>query len=213
MAKKDENVIEVDQDSAVEILTAMGVKKAAKMSLKDLTKKLNAEFKDLYGENKDELDKDTKKWCKDALAAVKDGAKFSVTESEGSEEEEEDEEEEAPKKSKKGKKSKAKDEDDEEEDEEDDKKSKKAKKGKKSSGGIKKEGKIDFIIECLEGASKSSPITKEKILKLMCKKFKDSEESSMKETIKCQLGYHLKAKKELNIVRTDDGYYIGKSKK
>ena len=209
MAKKDENVIEVDQDSAVEILTAMGVKKAAKMSLKDLTKKLNAEFKDLYTENKDELDKDTKKWCKDALAAVKDGAKFSVTESEESEEEEEEEEEEAPKK---GKKSKAKDDDDEEDDEKPAKKGKDKKKGKKS-GGIKKEGKIDFIIECLEGASKSNPITKEKILKLMCKKFKDSEESAMKETIKCQVGYQLKAKKDLNVIRTDDGYYIGKSKK
>lgn len=224
MAKKNELLLSAED--AVQLLDALGFEGAGDLSEKKLTKAINTDLAKLFKKNGDDLDKDTKKAVKQLLEAdsivigeadeeeeeEKEDKKSKKKEKPAKkgkgkskdEDDEEDEEEEKPKK--KGKKSKK---DDDEEEDEDDKKSKK----KKKKGGVEKVGIIDTIIEILEGASKDSPISQAAILKKLVKKFPDREEDAMKMTVRCQVGFQLRAKKGLNIMKTEDGYYIGKKKK
>jgi len=224
MAKKNELLLSAED--AVQLLDALGFEGAGELCLseKKLTKAINTDLAKLFKKNGDDLDKDAKKAVKQLLEAdsivigeadeeeeeEKEDKKSKKKEKpakkgkgKSKDDDEDEEEDEKPKKKKKSKK------DDDEEDDEDDKKSKK----KKKKGGVEKVGIIDTIIEILEGASKDSPISQAAILKKLVKKFPDREEDAMKMTVRCQVGFQLRAKKGLNIMKTDDGYYIGKKKK
>ena len=86
----------------------------------------------------------------------------------------------------------------------------KSKKSKSKATGTKKNkmkkvGVIATIVECLE----NGPVSKETILKKLCKRFPDRPEEGMKRTIGIQVPTRLRSDKDLDVQRNDKGkYYI-----
>src|SRR5690606_3546912 len=141
--------------------------------------------------------------------------------------EEEEDEEPAPAK-KAGKPAKAKvkaaAEDEEDSEEEDEEPAPKKKGGKdkpaaadkappKKAGGEKGPGVIASIIEFLEAASEEKPLSKDKIVERLAKRFPDRDPESMSKTVAVQVPNRLKSDKGLNIKKNDRGYWIVTGKK
>ena len=69
-------------------------------------------------------------------------------------------------------------------------------------------GVIGSIVEFLQAASESNPIKKADILAKLKERFPAREELALHRTLNCQLPTRLRTEKKLDIVKTDDGYYI-----
>lgn len=114
------------------------------------------------------------------------------------------------------------DEDDSEEEEEEPAPKKKGGKDKpaaagkappKKAGGEKGPGVIASIIEFLEAASEEKPLSKDKIVERLAKRFPDRDPESMSKTVAVQVPNRLKSDKGLNIKKNDRGYWIAGKKK
>lgn len=68
-------------------------------------------------------------------------------------------------------------------------------------------GVIATIVDCLKGASKKNPVSKEDIHKTLCKKFPDRSEESMLSTIRTQVPGKLKSDRELVVSTNGEGGY------
>jgi len=88
-------------------------------------------------------------------------------------------------------------------------KKEKAVKDKKEKSTKDKKEKVPGVISTIFNiVSDKGPITKEKILALLEKKFPDKDSNSMLGTIKVQLPGRMSKEKGVNIVNTEKGYQI-----
>ncbi len=83
-------------------------------------------------------------------------------------------------------------------------------KGKKPESAAKNGGPgiIASIVEFLSAATEEKPINKERILAKLVKRFPDRDPDSMKNTINIQVPNRIKTDKHLNVIKTEQGYYI-----
>lgn len=82
-------------------------------------------------------------------------------------------------------------------------------KGKETKKGSKnKERKPGVIATIQELITDKGPITKEKMLKELVKKFPDREEKSMKNTINVQVPNRMAKDKGIKINKNDKGYFV-----
>lgn len=83
-------------------------------------------------------------------------------------------------------------------------------KGKKPESAAKNGGPgiIASIVEFLTAATEEKPINKERILAKLVKRFPDRGPDSMKNTINIQVPNRIKTDKKLNVIKTENGYYI-----
>lgn len=75
------------------------------------------------------------------------------------------------------------------------------------AGGEGKPGIIGSIVEFLQGANNSKPVSKDQLLVKLQKRFPERDATQMKTTINCQLGYHLAKLKGMKIEKNDRGYW------
>lgn len=70
-------------------------------------------------------------------------------------------------------------------------------------------GVIATIIECLKGATKKKPISKETILKVLIEKFPDRQPGAMKSTISSQIPSGLKVEKKIEVQGSNEkGWWL-----
>lgn len=193
--------LEVTLVNARKLFKALGSAAAKNWDAKDCTsrlKKLPGKLEAMNGEAKtDDLGAPQKKLLDQVRDAVENDLKIVVTGAVANDSDD------APAKKSSSKKTSAKktsskkaasvDDDDEP--------APKKKSSKKSAAKGKHPGVIAFIRETLEGASKASPLKKEKILAKLVKKFADRDEEQMSRTLSTQLS-RLEAKKNEN------GYWL-----
>jgi hypothetical protein len=194
----------VDDDNAPE-------SKAGKKLFKQIVEEMKNDGKITVegGEEEEKVEKTTKKEEK-VEKSTKKAPKAEEPEEDDEEVEEDDEEE-----AEEDEESDDEEEDEDEEEEEAPKKS--GKKGPKkgtrppaSAGGEGKPGIIASIVEFLQGATEAKPITKEKILTKLEKRFPDRSADAMKKTVNVQVPNRIVNDKKLTVHKDKDGkgYWI-----
>ena len=78
----------------------------------------------------------------------------------------------------------------------------------KAATEAKGPGVIASIIEFLSAANAKRPLSKADLLAKLEARFPDRETTAMRRTINCQLPTRLRAEKELDVRKNDDGYWI-----
>ncbi|QDT54477.1 hypothetical protein Pan44_25100 [Caulifigura coniformis] len=81
---------------------------------------------------------------------------------------------------------------------------------KQDAPAKKTPGVIASIEEFLSKATKEKPITKEGIVERLAKRFPDREVTALTRTTQCQVPGRMSKERGINVVKTDDGFYIKK---